>query len=168
MISSLIHNKVKKIVKQAETRNPFKIAGQLGIHVMWRDDFVGLKGMYKVILKNRFIFINSNLDEFEQRVICAHELGHDALHRDHASVHFEIGLYDVKNRLEYEANIFAADMLIDDDEVIELMSDGLDESGIAVSLGVSVDLLLIKLGEMNRRGHSFEMSRVGRGDFLRL
>jgi Zn-dependent peptidase ImmA (M78 family) len=172
MISSLIHSKVKKIVRQADTRNPFKIAKELGVHVMWRRDFVELKGMYKVISRNRFIFINGNLDEFEQRVVCAHELGHDLLHREIATTHFETTLYDVQNRIEYEANIFAADLLIDDNEVIELISDGAEngntESGIAATLGVSVDLLLIKLGEMNRRGYSFELSRVGRGDFLRL
>ena len=168
MISSLIHSKVKKIVKQADTRNPFKIADELGVHVMFRNDFVKLKGMYKVISRNRFIFINANLDEFEQRVICAHELGHDALHRELATTMFEITLYDVKNRVEYEANAFAAALLIDDDEVVELMGEGFDESGIASSLEVSVDLLLIKLGEMNKRGYNFTLSRVGRGDFLRL
>jgi len=168
MISQLIHSKAKKIVKQAETRNPFKIAGQLGIHVMFRHDFIGLKGMYKVISRNRFIFINSQLDEYEQCVICAHELGHDALHREIATTHFETALYDTRNRIEYEANAFAAGILISDDMILELMAEGFDESGIASSLNVSVDLLLIKLGEMNRRGYDFELSRVGRGDFLRL
>ncbi|MCL2634867.1 MAG: ImmA/IrrE family metallo-endopeptidase [Oscillospiraceae bacterium] len=167
MISSLIHSTTKKIVKRCDTRNPFKIAKELGVIVMWRDDFDKLKGMYKVILRNRFVFINRNLDEFEQRVICAHELGHDALHREIATAHFETALYDVKNRMEYEANAFAAGILIDDDEVIELISEGYDESGIASTLGVSVDLLLIKVSEMNKRGYNFALSRAGRGDFLK-
>jgi len=168
MISSLIHEKVKRLLKQCDTRNPFKIAKKLGIHVMWRNNFLNLKGMYKVISRNRFIFINSNLDEFEQRIICAHELGHDALHRELDTTMFETTLYDVKNRIEYEANIFAAALLIDDDEVVELMEGGFDESGIASSLGVSMDLLLIRLSEMNKRGYSFTLSRSGRGDFLKV
>ena len=170
MISGLIHSATKKLIAKTGTRNPFRIAKEIGVHVFYRNDFVRLKGMYKVILRNRFIFVNANLDEFEQRVVCAHELGHDALHRelsDSGSTLFETSLYDVKNRIEYEANIFAADILIDDDEVVGLVEDGFDESGVASSLGVSVDLLLIKVGEMNRRGYDFALSRAGRGDFLR-
>lgn len=169
MTSERIHESAQKLLKRCDSRNPFTIAKELGVHVIWRNDFTKLKGMYKVILRNRFIFINGNLDEFEQRVICAHELGHDTLHRDLAwkAALFETTLYDVKNRVEYEANAFATEILIDDDEVVGLVEDGLDESGIASSLGVSVDLLLIKMGEMNRRGYDFKLSRVGRGDFLR-
>ena len=36
-----------------------------------------LKGVYRVIKRNRWIFINSNLSEWMQKVVCAHELGHD-------------------------------------------------------------------------------------------
>jgi Zn-dependent peptidase ImmA (M78 family) len=136
---------------------------------MWRHDFAELKGMYKVILRNRFIFINGNLDEYEQRVIAAHELGHDALHRELASgaALYETTLYDVKNRVEYEANVFAAEILISDDDVVGLIAERYSESQIAATLGVSLDLLLIKVGEMNRRGFGITMSRTGRGDFLR-
>jgi Zn-dependent peptidase ImmA (M78 family) len=169
MTSKHIHESVEKLLRRCGTRNPFKIAKELGVHVMWRHDFTELKGMYKVILRNRFIFINGNLDEYEQRVICSHELGHDALHRELASgaALYETTLYDVKNRVEYEANAFAAGILVGDDDVVGLIEDGLDESGIAATLGVSVDLLLIKVGEMNRRGFGLAMSRSGRGDFLR-
>jgi len=169
MTSTHIHELVEKLLKRCGTRNPFKIAKELGVHVMWRNDFTELKGMYKVILRNRFIFINGNLDEYEQRVICAHELGHDALHWRLASgaALYETTLYDVKNRIEYEANAFAAGILISDDDVVELIDEGFGESQIAATLGVGVDLLLIKVGEMNRRGFEIAMSRAGRGDFLR-
>ena len=166
MTSNKIHESAQRLLKRCDSRNPFKISKELGVHVIFRNDFASLKGMYKVILRNRFIFINGNLDEFEQRVICAHELGHDTLHRD-IPVHLETAFYDTKNRMEYEANAFAAEILLDDNEVVGLVADGLDESGIAASFGVSVDLLLIKLSEMNRRGYEFSLSRVGSGDFLR-
>lgn len=169
MTSQHIYEKAQRLLNRTETRNPVKIAKELGINVMYRDDFTKLKGVYKIVLGHHYFFINRNLDEFEQRVVLAHELGHFALHQKilSSALLLEIMLYDVKNRVEYEANAFAAEILIDDDEVIELIEDGLDESGIASTLGVSVDLLLIKVGEMNRRGYELTMSRVGCGDFLR-
>jgi Zn-dependent peptidase ImmA (M78 family) len=168
MSTEFIHKVAAKLINRCDTREPFKIARQIGINVWWRNDFVKLKGMYKVIEKTRFIFVNSNLDEYERRVIIAHELGHDALHRELAAAGAlpEFTLYDMKTRPEYEANVFAADILLDDDEVLELMNN-YDESQVARWLGVNISLLLIKLHEMNKRGFDFKLSDVPRGNFLK-
>ena len=75
--------------------------------------------MYRVIKRNRFIFLNNSLDENMLRIVCAHELGHDQLHRNMAKttpIH-EFMLYDMKSKPEYEANIVAAEILMDSDEV---------------------------------------------------
>lgn len=69
------------LVKRCGTRDPFRIAHELGIEVLFCDDFGPLKGMYRVIKHNRFIFINKDLSERMQRIVCAHEPGHDQLHR---------------------------------------------------------------------------------------
>ncbi len=66
-----------RLVKRYKTRDPFEIAGQLGIEIMFCNDFGPLKGMYRVIKRNRFIFLNNDLSEHMQRIVCAHELGHD-------------------------------------------------------------------------------------------
>ena len=49
------------LVKRCGTRDPFRIAQELGIEVLFCSDFGPLKGMYRVIKRNRFIFINENL-----------------------------------------------------------------------------------------------------------
>ena len=69
--------------------------------------------MYKIIKRNRVIFINSNLPEYLQKIVCAHELGHDILHRHLAKnvALQEFMLYDMTSRPEYEANMVAADIL---------------------------------------------------------
>ena len=69
------------LVRRCGTRDPFRIAQELGIEVLFCDDFGPLKGMYRVIKRNRFIFINKDLSSRMQRIVCAHELGHDQLHR---------------------------------------------------------------------------------------
>lgn len=163
-----IHRAALNLVKKHNTRNPFVIADEIGIKIFFRNDFVRLKGMYKVIDRNRFIFINANLNEHEQRLICAHEIGHDALHRTLAAhgILQEIMLCDMKSRPEYEANVFAAALLLDDEEVLELAQAGYTEQQIASELCTDVNLLIIKMNEMNKRGYGFNLSTVPRGGFL--
>lgn len=78
----------EKLVKRCGSRAPFEIARQLGVHVMLCENLGSLKGMYRVIKRNRFIFLNNSLDENMLRIVCAHELGHDQLHRNMAPPRF--------------------------------------------------------------------------------
>ena len=50
-----------RLVKRCGTRDPFSIARQLGIEVLFCENFGPLKGMYRVIKRSRFIFINEML-----------------------------------------------------------------------------------------------------------
>ena len=72
------------LVNRLGTRDPFRIAHELGIEVLFCEDFGPLKGMYRVIKRNRFIFINKDLSPRMQTIVCAHEIGHDQLHRSMA------------------------------------------------------------------------------------
>lgn len=57
------------LVRRCGTRDPFQIAKELGIIVL--DDcenFGQLKGMYRVVKKNRFIFLNQDLSPQTKRV----------------------------------------------------------------------------------------------------
>ena len=103
------------LVRRCGTRDPFQIAKELGIIVL--DDcenFGQLKGMYRVVKKNRFIFLNQDLSPQTKRIVCAHEIGHDRLHRALAKGDGlqEFVLYKMNSIPEYEANIvvhFGAD-----------------------------------------------------------
>ena len=44
-----------RLVKRCGTRDPFSIARQLGIEVLFCENFGPLKGMYRVIKRSRFI-----------------------------------------------------------------------------------------------------------------
>jgi len=151
-----ITQKGATLVLQCATRNPFRIAKQLGIHVLYRSNFGQLKGMYKVILRNRFIFINSNLPEQMQKIVCAHELGHDQLHRNLAETGcFEFVLYDMDTRPEYEANIFAAELLLPEQEVLEYIECGYDTEQIARRMNTDINLVSLKISYLIQQGYSF-------------
>ena len=43
------------------------------------------RGAYKVLMRNRFIFIKNDLHPVMENIVLLHELGHDALHREEAT-----------------------------------------------------------------------------------
>ena len=168
MGSRYIHNVARQLVRRYGTRDPFQIAEELGIHVEYDYDFDRLKGMYTIIDRSRFIIINGNLNERDRRVVCAHELGHDRLHRHFAKTAAlqEFMLYDMKSRPEYEANIFAGELLIDDNEILALVEDGYDICQIASELDEDMNLILIKIDELRKQGHDLRVSHRPAADFL--
>lgn len=114
------------LVRRYGTRDPFQIANALGINVMDDCENLGsLKGMYCIVKRNRFIFLNKDLSPQMKRIVCAHEIGHDRLHRALAKKHGlqEFVLYDMATKPEYEANIVAAEILLDSDEILEYIYD---------------------------------------------
>ena len=103
-----------------------------------------------------FIFVNRNMSEEMQRMTCAHELGHILLHADVLSGQkplLEYELFDIRNAAEFEANAFAANLLIDEQELLDLMHDGADMVAAASSLNINVNLLMIRLLQMRKEGH---------------
>ena len=158
-----------RLVKRCGTRDPFSIARQLGIEVLFCEDFGPLKGMYRVIKRSRFIFINENLSGQMQRIVCAHELGHDQLHRNLAkgSAIQEFMLYDMTTKPEYEANIVAAEILLDTDEILEYIYDyGYTSEQIARAMGTDINLVALKIAHLAESG--YDLRRIEhRSDFLK-
>ena len=142
-----------KLISRYGTRDPFRICREKDIEIMYRDDFIGQKGAFSLMLNVPFIFINNNLSDEMKRIVCAHELGHAMLHRKLCRQRknqtiYEYEIFDIRNSTEYEANIFAANLLIDEREMNEYMSYGYDIVQTARAMNLNVNLLLIKLHEM--------------------
>lgn len=169
MGSDYIREEARRLVHEYGTRNPFDIAKGLGIHVIFDYDFKTLKGMYKVILNSRFIFINGNMSSRDKKTVCAHELGHDRFHQHFAKsgILQEFMLYDMKTRPEYEANVFACELLIDDDDILEFVNDERDICYIAAELNEDINLVLIKIDELRKRGYDLRVPYRPQSDFLR-
>lgn len=158
-----------KLITRFNTRDPFSIAKELGINILFCNDFGSLKGMYKVIKRNRFIFVNKDLDPYMQKIVCAHELGHDILHRDmaHNSALQEFMLYDMNNRAEYEANIIAAEILLDTDEILEYIYDyGYTSEQIARIMNTDINLVALKIAHIAQTHNNLRKIQH-RSDFLK-
>lgn len=72
-----------RLVDTLGTRDPHRIAGDLGIEVV-PVDFRRQRGAYKVLMRNRFIFIKNDLHPVMENIVMLHEIGHDVLHRKEA------------------------------------------------------------------------------------
>ena len=147
-----IIKKADRVVSRCDSRDPQTIAGELGIHVRMIP-FKKQKGVYTVIERNRFIFIKEDLPENMKKIVLLHEIGHDQLHRREA-LHFqEFNLFDhQENRLELEANLFAAQVSLPDEEILELIRCGYPAEAIAAAMHSDVNLIALKTESLNRRG----------------
>lgn len=157
------------LVKRCGTRDPFRIARELGVEVMFCSDLGPLKGMYRVIKRNRFIFLNEDLSPRMQRIVCAHELGHDQLHRNLAKGNSlqEFMLYDMTTKPEYEANIVAAEILLDTNEVLEYIYQyEYTSEQIAFAMQTDINLVALKVAHLIETGYDLRRQEH-RSDFLK-
>ena len=125
--TSDIVQRANKIITLCGTREPLRIARELDIEIL-EYPFQKQRGAYKVINRQRFIFLNENLNPTMKNIVLLHEIGHDSLHRDEATKiggFKEFNIFDMRdNRMEYEANMFAAEIALPDEDVyyIELVA----------------------------------------------
>lgn len=150
--------KADRLVHRYGTRDPWRLAEELNIIVMPRN-FKKQKGVYKIIERNRFIFIKADLDPVMSSIVLLHEIGHDTLHR-HEAVSMggfqEFNIFDMTNkRMEYQANVFAAQVSLPDDEAIEYIKMGYDIGQVASTMNSDINLVALKVAELNRQGHHF-------------
>ena len=98
---------VRSLAAENGTFNPFEIAENKGI-VIQMEPLGTIRGYYSKALRTKFIHTNCDLDEYQQKFTCAHELGHALMHPDLSTPFLrESTLFSV-DKLEVEANRFAA------------------------------------------------------------
>jgi len=162
----------KDLILKYGTNDPFVIAGNMKNVEVRFFDAQKQKGFCTNILNNYFIFINRNLSRQMQRMVCGHELGHILFHRDRLKPDksgrmqklAEWELFDIKDRTEYEANLFLANLLIDTEELKEMICAGYDIVRIASVLEVNVNLVALKTAETKFDG--VDVPFIPKKDFL--
>lgn len=168
MFDKKIYKHVNDLIELHGTNDPFKLAELIGLIVASKD-IGSLNGVYCCTDELKCIIINENVDEVTAKVICAHELGHSILHEN------EKGFLDSsdtwlspknKSLPEIEANHFAADLLISDEDLFDLASYEYTIDQMAVKLGVHTELLILKLHLLNDRGYEFNIPYLPQSNFM--
>jgi Zn-dependent peptidase ImmA (M78 family) len=99
--------------------------------------------MYQHAFRKKIIHINSNLQPHMQRQVCAHELGHALIHKKVNTVFWDTHTFLCTSKLEMEANMFAAELLIADSELSQC--EGFSSSQMASAFGVQEQLVKYKI-----------------------
>lgn len=137
-----IRARVRHLVQKYGTRDPERLAKELGIYVVRKEYSPHTKGYFIRIHRNKFITVNSTLDHYSQKIVLAHELGHAVLHYNF-DVRFirEYTLFPI-GKYEIEANKFAAELLIDESEICKDWTT----TEISIALNVPKQLVEYKFG----------------------
>ena len=168
-----ICREVEKLKKKYHETDPFKLCEDMGIillHTPMGTYPEACKGFFLTQSRKRSITINSDLPESIQRIIVTHELGHAVLHAKAVGVKafHDFELFDSTSLMEYEANIFAAEFLMDDEDVLAKLNDDISFLGAAALLRVPPELLDFKFRLMKRNGYKvIDPPLMANGNFLK-
>jgi len=168
-------NEIRSVAAQLKskygTSSPYILCEELNILISEKPmgkHTDSCKGFFMVNSRCKIAVINSELDEGIQNIVLAHELGHAVLHSGNDMKAFsEINILDESDRTELEANIFASELLIDDDELFKLFESGMDFYQSASILNVPPELLDFKLRQLKKEGHRVIPPYMAHGDFMK-
>ena len=165
-----IHEKVDTITRKFDTRDPFEICKNMDIHIHYKDLGTALKAYYFYQSRIKNIVINSRSGMIVRRILCAHELGHAILHGKLAAMRGfqELELFDTLIPTVYEANLFAAELIISDEETLDLLNDK-DKSffSMAKELYVPAELLDFKFRVLKHKCLRIESPYIAQSNFLK-
>ncbi len=112
-----IRDIVDSICCKYDTRIPLELADCLGIRINYCE-LGSIRGFF--VFKNRIkqIFLNYNLPDYEKRFVLAHEIGHSLLHPEQNTMFLQNTFFST-SKLEIEANRFAIELLMSDEDIQE-------------------------------------------------
>lgn len=141
-ISRKIRRLVTYYTRLCGSRDPVAIAqfAGIGIHICPLGD---IAGNYMLLKRKRWILINDSIDKDSPffRVVVAHELGHALLHRTENCAFIKRHTLLLTSGIEREANMFAAELLIDNGLASECQTIG----QIRDYTGYPEDLIMLKV-----------------------
>ena len=138
-------------IKKYKTRDPLTIARELGISVEFKNLSINSpRGIFKKILGKKFIVINMSriASPSELKMVLAHELGHTILHCNDSAFFLHDHTLYARGKFEREANIFAAELLIDIDSLDKHSVKNFSLNQLASFLDIPVELIKIRFNNM--------------------
>lgn len=157
MIAEYISNAVMSLKKKYGESNPFRLAKAMGICLIPQPmgtDENCCKGFFMVNRRIPVIVYNDDLPKRFQEIIVMHEIGHAVLHRKKAEIKcfHDFQIFDSASGNEYEANMFAADYMLEDQDVLDRLNSYQSFFETAQELRVPPQLLDFKFKMLKMRG----------------
>lgn len=98
--------RVRHLVERTCSSDPYSIAKDLRCEIIVCDLPDRVNGMWRRILRRKYIFINEHLEEWQQEAVICHELAHIIMHPTYRAFSMH-GESFACQRKEREANEFA-------------------------------------------------------------
>ncbi len=124
------------LIEEHGTNDPYEILENLGVVVIPINIGAAFLGMFRILDGVSYVIYNTHADENVITQVLAHELGHYLYHKDYASEAelADFGLSQESSIIEAQANTFAAHLLIDEDEVLDTIEEGMSYMELAQRL----------------------------------
>lgn len=137
----------KYYIEKYKTRDPFTISKELGIILKYKNlSNDSPRGLFKKILKRKFIILNMTRihNNCDLKMVMAHELGHAILHSSDSTFFLHDHTLYSRGKFEREANIFAAELLINTDSIDKHSIENYSIDQLSLYFNVPVELVKIK------------------------
>lgn len=140
-----IKKEVAYLKRYYKTNNPFDIMKSKNI-LLIEEELGSIKGYYNMVLRQKQIHLNCNLEGNQRNFTATHELGHAILHPKSNTPFLLANTYQSVNKLEIEANKFAMEFLVSDDILWECINNKeYSIEQIARFLGYQKELIELRL-----------------------
>lgn len=141
-----IKNLVRGLEEYYGTKDIYQLLDMLGVEII-RKKLIGDQKArcYRNEFGDEFIYLSLLVNEYEEKYILAHELGHLLLH-NYINNHFYSNSLINKNKIEFEANYFAMELLLP--SKIELCEiEDFSSEQISKMYGIPLNLILTRINE---------------------
>lgn len=115
-----IRGEVAYLKRYYKTENPFDIIRAKNI-LLLSEELGLVRGYYNLVLRQKQIHINCNLEGVQRQFTVTHELGHAVIHPKSNTPFLLANTYQSVDKMEIEANKFAVEFLISDDTLCEYL-----------------------------------------------
>lgn len=113
-----IKNTVQNLCKKYKTRNPYELVQSLGIILQYGEKMDNVRGFYLYANRIKLICLGNNLPDYIEQFVLAHEIGHAVMHKKSSTPFLQSTFFSI-DKLEIEANKFAAELVISDETIME-------------------------------------------------
>jgi len=154
-----IANKVIELKKKYEETDPVRLCEAMDIVLNEVQTPISpnhFKGMFLMLSRVKVITLNAALRGVTKKIVLCHEIGHCVLHEELVPIRSfsDFDLFGMVDETEFEANAFAAEFMLEDDDVMSVINDDVTFFGAAKILGVPPELLDFKFRVMKKKGYA--------------
>lgn len=135
---------VEGLIEMYNTRDVYELLDLLDITLIRKPLNNNEKGrFFRDIFGNETIFVSNDLPKNEERLVITHELGHVIVHTHLTTSYYTESSLLNRDKLELEANKFAAELLIPDD-IESCIYEGITLQELEDILGVPKEIIKLK------------------------